>query len=178
VDARSEIAFELPIPWLYQKGVSLREATLEDWILDLSLSAVAAVWWATVGTAGLAASGPAVGLAAAWSGLFALGFTTTVLTRTLVLALSAWGVERAADLTIFIIFLSLVTPALVFRSGPRVRWLAERLPPPFADTAALHGAIRSGSLDAAAGALLEIVSFTALFLLFGLWGIARWRPRG
>lgn len=164
--------------WLYQKGFSLRESALEDWLLDLGLAAGFAVCWATVGTAALAATGTATGTAAGWAGLFALALTTSVLTYTLVLALSSWGVEKATDLTILIIFVSLFAPALVFRSGDRVRWLVDRLAPPFADTAVLHGAIRTGTLDAAVGALLEIVVFTGLFLVIGLWGIASWRPKG
>lgn len=164
--------------WLYQKGFSLRESALEDWLLDLALAAAFAAWWATVGTAALAASGTAGATAAGWAGLLALGLTTAVLTYTLVLALSAWGVDKATDLTILIIFVSLFAPALVLRSADRVRWLVDRLAPPFADTAVLHGAIRTGNLDAAAGALLAIVVFTGLFLAIGLWGIAAWRPRG
>jgi hypothetical protein len=163
--------------WLYQKGFSLRESALEGWLLDLGLAAGFALCWATVGTAALAATGTATGTAAGWAGLFALGLTTAVLTYTLVLALSSWGVEKATDLTILTIFVSLFAPALAYRSADRVRWLVDRLAPPFADTAARHGAIRTGNPDAAAGALLEVV-FTGVFLVIGLWGIAAWRPRG
>jgi hypothetical protein len=162
--------------WLFQKGVHLGEAALEDWLLDLGLSTTAAVWWALLGTLALLGSGHPPGLL--WISLAALGAATAALAQTLVLFLSAWGLRRAVDLTVLAIFLSLAAPALVFQSSSRVQMFVDWALPPFKEVWVLAGALRIGDLQGTAVALLHILVFLGLFLVLALWRISRWRPNG
>jgi len=162
--------------WLLQKGVSLGEAALEDWLLDLGLNKVVALWWASIGTLALLGSGHSPGLL--WVSLFALGVGTAALTQTFVLFLSGLGVRRSVDLTVLAIFLSLTAPALVFQSSARVQTAVDWILPPFKEAWVLAGALRAGDLHGVSASLLHILVFLGLFLAAGLWRISQWRPNG
>jgi hypothetical protein len=162
--------------WLFQKGVPLWEASVEDWLLDLGLAAAAAAWWASVGTLALLGSGRAPW--SLWLSLLVLGLVTAVLAQTLVLVLSASGVPRAVDLTVLTILLAMVAPALTFQAPEGLQTAVSWALPPFQVAWTLAGALRSGLLNAGAAALLQILVFTGCVLGLGLWRISRWRPNG
>jgi hypothetical protein len=162
--------------WLYQKGVPLWEASLEDWLLDLGLAAVVAASWASMGTLALLGSGQ--GFWSLWLSLLALGLVTAVLAQTLVLFLSAWGAPRAVDLTVLAILLAMLAPALTFQASEGLQTTVSWVLPPFREAWTLAGALRAGLLHSGAAALLHILLFTGCVLGLGLWRISRWRPRG
>jgi hypothetical protein len=162
--------------WLFQKGVPLGEAALEDWLLDLGLAKAAALVWASVGTLALLGSGHS--LPRLWLSLFFLGLATAVLVRTVVFVLSAWGIQRAVDLTVLGVFLSMVVPALTFRSSEGVQMVAGWIVPPFREVWTLAGAVRTGGVLDVAAPLLHLLVVVGLFLALGAWRISRWRPHG
>jgi hypothetical protein len=162
--------------WLFQKGVSLGETALEDWLLDSGLSVVAAFWWASLGTLALLGSGQSLGWL--WLSLFALGLVTATVTQTLVFVLSAWGLRRSVDLTVLAVLLSMVAPVLVFQSSNRVQAIVGWVIPPFKEAWVLAGALRTGDFLGVAAALLHVLVFVGLFLALGVVRISRWKPHG
>jgi len=161
--------------WPFQKGIRLEGLALEDWILDLGLFSVAALWWASVGTLALGGSGfPTLLL---WLALLLLGLATATLTHSVTLCLSALGLRRPSDLTILLAVLSLLAPSLSLRAPPWVLSVATCILPPFRAAVEGHGSLRMGDMGEAAGATLHIVAFSALALSLGILRISAWKPR-
>ncbi len=162
--------------WLAQKGISLGDAALEDWILDAGLFSVACLWWAAAGALALWSVGH--GSPGSWPSLFAFGMATCTVTRTFGGLLSAWGGRRPSDLTVLGAFLSLTAPVLLVKQPVLVQRAADWILPPFPEAVTLMGAIRAGELSSAGGALLHLLSFIGVCLAGGVWGVSRWKPKG
>jgi hypothetical protein len=161
--------------WLVQKGISLGEAALEDWILDLAPLAAASLWWAGVAALPLA---PGVPYPASVPGWFLLGFLTSVLVRTLVGFLSAWGVRRPVDLAAVVVFLTLMAPLLLTRLPERVQDGLGWVVPPILAVPSLARGLLAGELALVVRDLLHFLAFTALLLGATFWRMERWRPSG
>ncbi len=161
--------------WLVQKGISLGESAMEDWILDMGISALACIWWAGVAALALA---PNAALLQIMPAHFLLGFLTCLLARALVGFLSAWGARRPADMAVALVFLSLMAPLLLARWSDRAREVVGWLLPPFLKAPAFVSTLMAGELGAAAGALLHVLTFAGLLLGATCWRLERWRPRG
>lgn len=161
--------------WPYQKGYSLWELALEDWILDVGLFLVAAFWWASVGVLALQPLGPSS--VNRWVGFFLFGASTATLAHSLTLCLSSLGVRRPSDLTILLALLSLLAPALLLKTPEWARVVVDLVLPPFRAAVELFGSLRIGGLEGAVGPLLHLLLATGAVLGFGLWRISGWRPR-
>lgn len=162
--------------WPYQKGFSLGEMALEDWILDLGLMALLSMWWASTGVLSLSrGSSPSSGL---WLPFFSLGFTTAGLTHSLTLCLSALGIRRPSELTILAAVLSLLAPVLAFGAPDQVLQLARFALPPFRAAVELHGALREKEVEGIIPSLLHLLIFSGLVLWIGLRRLSGWRPGG
>jgi hypothetical protein len=161
--------------WLLQKGISLADAAAEDWILDAGLLAVACLWWSVIGALALWVEDFPLGYAPA---LFAFGFTTSLLTRTLAGLFSAIGARGPADLTAVTAFCSLLVPAVLTGTEPGVQRLGTWLAPPYPAAVALGAAVRAADLAEAAGAALHVLVFLAVLTALTYWRLRRCRPGG
>jgi len=161
--------------WTFQKGLSLGEIALEDWILDMGLLAGASLWWGLMGFAAI----PGVGLSAvnAAVGVFFLSLGTGFVTHCLTLFLSAMGVRRPSDPTAFLAIVSILAPALTLEASEWIVILVAWVIPPFHTAIELSGALRVHDLNGSTTALLHILSYSGLLLGLGLWRMSRWRPR-
>jgi hypothetical protein len=162
--------------WLYQKGVSLGDLAVGDWILDIGLLGVASGWWASFGVlaVGPGASGPL----SLWAAFFSLGLATAALAHALTLLLPSLGLDRASDLTILLAILSLLAPALTLGSHERLVEISTWLLPPFRMAVDLHGALRSGDVAGAATSLVHLLLFSSLALWWSHRRMDRWKPEG
>ncbi len=161
--------------WAYQKGFCLGELALQDWILDLGLFFVAAFWWASVGVLAMDAAGPSALFS--WTALFSLALFTAGLAHAVTFCFSALGVRRPSDPTVLLALTSLLVPALALRAPSWIRELMVFTLPPFRAAVELHGSLRIGQLDGAAGPLLHLFLFVGLTLWIGFGGISNWRPK-
>jgi len=162
--------------WAYQKGFSLGEMGLEDWLLDLGLLGLSSLWWALAGAVSLSAPGPSS--AGLWLPLFSIGFTTAALTHTLTFSLSAFGVRRPSDPTVLLAILSLLAPVLSFRAPEWVGGLTETVLPPFRAAVELHGALRGKEVEGIIHSLFHLLVFSGMVLWMGLARLSAWRPTG
>lgn len=160
--------------WHHQKGVSLGDSALEDWILDLAVFTGFSLWWASTGVAALSfteAVSPRNLLA-----LWVLGVSAAVLTHSVTFFLSAFGAPRTSDPVALFAFLSVLLPALSMNAPAWVFPTADWIIPPFRSTMVLSGAIRVGNLPDLTGSLFHVLSCSGLALWLGFLRISRWRP--
>ena len=161
--------------WLVQRGLSLGAAAAEDWILDVALLALVAVWWSFLGAISLA--GP-TSMPRLWLMLWSFAWSTSVLSRTVSGALSAWGAARPSDLTGAIAILSLLAPLALMERSPAVQRILGWAIPPFQEAGSLTGAIRHGHVAEGAAAVLQVTVFVGALLAATYWRMERWKPRG
>jgi hypothetical protein len=161
--------------WTVQKGLSLGEIALEDWILDMGLLAGASLWSAVVGFLAMRGAGPSAFLPAV--AFFALGLTTGFITHSVTLFLSAFGVKRPSDPVALLAVVSILIPALTLEAPVWITALVEWIIPPFQVAIGFSGAIRVADLGGMTGALLHILLYSGIILSLGLWRISVWRPR-
>lgn len=161
--------------WTVQKGLSLGELALEDWILDMGLLAVASLWWAFIGFLAIQGTEPSVFLPAL--SVFSLGITTGFVTHSLTLLLSAMGAKRPSDPTVFLAIVSILVPVLTLAAPPWLPELVDWIIPPFHPAIQLSAAVRMGDLVGMTGALIHIFLICGLMLGLGLWRISVWRPK-
>lgn len=161
--------------WTIQKGLSLGDLALEDWILDMGLLVTASLWWALIGFLAIGGTVPSAFLPAV--AFFALGLTTGFITHSLSLFLSAVGVKRPSDSIAFLAFLSIFIPILTLETPAWISGLVDWVIPPFQAAIEFSGAVRRADLDAMTGSLLHILLYSGVILGLGLWRISVWRPR-
>lgn len=159
--------------WPFQKGASMAEIAVEDWLLDILLLAGVGIWWSIWGVA--ASAGIENPLAHA-TALVLLTVATGALAHALTLLFSTLGVRRPSDLTVLLAILSLLAPVLLARDASVVHAAAELVLPPFRAGVEVHGAIRRGELAGATWPLLHILIFTGIAMGMGLWRLKSWRP--
>ena len=161
--------------WTVQKGLSLGELALEDWILDIGLLAAANLWWAFMGflalrTTGTPAFGPALGL-------FAMGLATGLVAHTVTLFLSALGADRPSDPTVLLAFVSILVPVVALEVPPWTTEVLDWIIPPFHSAIVLSGTVRIGDLAGMSVALIHILLYSGMMLALGLWRLSAWRPK-
>lgn len=159
--------------WLSQKGVSLGDVSVEDWILDLIPLAALSVWWGL--TAYLASVGEGwspLGLVA----VAATAFLISLLVRTLVGFLSAVGYPGGADLAVGLVVVSILLQQVAIflppAAGQAIRWGAL----PISKIGEAIRALLLGDLAAAAPDLLHTLAVVGLLLWATYWKMERWRP--
>jgi hypothetical protein len=162
--------------WLYQKGVSLGDVAVGDWILDIGLLGVASGWWASLGVLAVGPGG--WGFPSLWAAFFSLGLATAALAHTLTLLLSSLGLHRSADLTILLAVLSLLTPVLTFGGHEGTLEISSWCLPPFRAALDLQSTLRSGDFVGAATPLTHLLGFLGLALWWSHRRMARWKPGG
>jgi hypothetical protein len=162
--------------WPVQKGLSAGDLVLEDWILDLGILGAFGAWWGTMAL--LALGNPGGPVALTGLALFSLSLSTGLLTHSLTLFLSAVGAKRPTDPTALLAIVSILIPVLTFHSEGWVADMAEWVFPPFHAAIRLSASIRGMSWPGVIEALFQIVLYSGLLLLLGIWRMSRWRPKG
>ncbi len=159
--------------WLSQKGVSLGDVALEDWILDLLPMAALSLWWGL--TAYLASIGEG------WRPLSVFvvsgtAFLLSLLTRTLVGVISAFGYRGAGDLAAGLIVISFLLFQVSFFVSPAAQTAIRLGTLPIFRIPEAVRALLEGDLAVAAPDLLHILALLGVMLWATYWRMERWRP--
>jgi hypothetical protein len=162
--------------WLFQKGVSLWEVALEDWILDAFLLLSFSSWWGLVSFLALWIQGtPSLGTSCS---VGVLALATGLVAQTCSLFLSSLGIRRASDPTALLAVLSILLPVLTLQLPPWIPTTLVWILPPFHSAIEMSGAIRSSDWIGTLVPLLRLTLLSAGMLSLALWQISGWRPRG
>lgn len=167
----------LPRPsfiWLYQKGISIPDHVLRQWLVGFGGSAIIAVLWSLGWVVG-AGLYDAVSLAGAGE-VLVIGTAVLLVMQALLFPIAAFGGRRGSDIAGVLVLVSLLRPLVagagLSKAAVVSLWVVL---PPFWDAVTIGASLRAGAWGTVAGALAHILSFAVVMLGLGVWRLGRWR---